>query len=167
MLPESQQFEFGEFLLDTKEKVLVRNGNAVAVTPKAFELLHVLVPNHGHLVEKNELIRAVWPESFVEDANLPFTIGLLRKALGDDAQKPSFIETVPKHGYRFIADVRERSAQDTNSDVTPLPTPYVLAGLATLVLLSFLVLSFVWFRGIERTRDGQPTTGVTKNGKVS
>jgi len=166
MLPESQKFEFGDFLLDTKEKVLLREGKPVSITPKAFELLLVLVSNHGHLVEKNALISAVWAESFVEEANLPFTIGLLRKALGDDAQKPAFIETVPKRGYRFIADVREPS-ENAKDEVTQSPAPYVLVGLSVIVLLSLLVLSFVWFRGVDRAKAGLANTGLTTNGKVS
>ena len=106
MLLEMQKFEFGDFLLDAKEKVLQRDGKPLPVTPKALELLLVLVENHGHLVEKNELMKAVWADSFVEEGNLAFTIRLLRKALDDDAQKPRFIETVPKRGYRFIAEVK-------------------------------------------------------------
>lgn len=102
---EIKRFGFGDFLLDAKEKVLLRGGKPLSVTPKALELLLFLVENHGHLVEKNELLQAVWADSFVEEGNLAFTIRLLRKALGDDAQNPRFIETVPKRGYRFIADV--------------------------------------------------------------
>jgi DNA-binding winged helix-turn-helix (wHTH) protein len=171
MLPESQKFEFGEFLLDAKEKRLLRNDKLVAITPKAFELLLVLVSNHGSLVEKNELISSVWAESFVEEANLPFTIGLLRKALGDNAQQPTFIETVPKRGYRFIADVRLRQSASPREIVihndNELSRPYVLGGLFIVIVLSFLVLSFVWFRGVDRTSAGQVSTAVTTDGKVS
>lgn len=106
MLLEKRKFEFDDFLLDVKEKVLLRGGKTLSITPKSFQLLLVLVENHGHLVEKNELMNAVWADSFVEEANLAFTIGLLRKALGDDANKPQFIETVPKRGYRFIGEVK-------------------------------------------------------------
>jgi DNA-binding winged helix-turn-helix (wHTH) protein/tetratricopeptide (TPR) repeat protein len=103
---EVQKLGFDDFLLDAKEKVLRRDGKPLPITPKAFELLLVLVENHGHLVEKDELMRAVWKDSFVEEGNLAFTVGLLRKALEDNAQKPRLIETVPKRGYRFIAEVR-------------------------------------------------------------
>ena len=99
----NQKFEFGDFLLDAKEKTLLRQGKPLAITPKAFQLLLVLVENHGHLIEKDELMKAVWRDSFVEEGNLSFTVTLLRKALDDDAQKPRFIETVPRRGYRFIA----------------------------------------------------------------
>lgn len=109
---ETQQFEFGDFILDKREKVLRRGGKPVAVTPKALELLLFLVENHGHLIEKNELLKAVWADSFVEEGNLAFTIRLLRKALADDAQKPRYIETVPKRGYRFIAEVERVETRD-------------------------------------------------------
>jgi DNA-binding winged helix-turn-helix (wHTH) protein len=115
MLLKRQKFEFEDFLLDAKEKTLTRGGKPLSITPKAFQLLLVLVENHGHLVEKDELMNSVWAESFVEEANLAFTIRLLRKALEDDAQNPRFIKTVPKRGYRFIADVKVLEVEDKNN----------------------------------------------------
>ena len=114
---ETQSFEFDDFLLNTREKVLLRGGKPVPITPKAFQLLVELVKNHGHLLAKDELMKAVWADSFVEDGNLAFTIRLLRKALDDTAQNPRFIETVAKRGYRFIGDVsrieqKEKSAPE-------------------------------------------------------
>src|SRR5438067_217233 len=105
MLLGTNKFEFDDFLLDAKEKVLVRDGKALPITPKAFLLLLTLVENHGHLVEKEKLIATVWKDSFVEEGNLAVTVRFLRKMLGDNTQRPLFIETVPKRGYRFIADV--------------------------------------------------------------
>ncbi len=104
---ETMSFEFGEFRLDSREKVLLRDREPVAITPKAFLLLQTLVKNHGHLVEKEELMKAVWAESFVEDGNLTFTVNLLRKVLGDHKHPPIFIETVSRRGYRFVAQVSE------------------------------------------------------------
>ncbi len=115
---ETQSFEFGEFLLDAKEKVLLCEGKPLSITPKAFELLCALIGKHGQLIEKNELMTAVWADSFVEEGNLTFTIRLLRKALGDDAQNPRFIETVPKRGYRFIAEVKEISVENESKTNT-------------------------------------------------
>jgi DNA-binding winged helix-turn-helix (wHTH) protein/Tol biopolymer transport system component len=109
MLLETQSFEFGEFLLDAKEKVLLRDGKPLPITPKAFRLLLVLVENHGHLVEKDRLMKSVWADIFVEEGNLTFTIRLLRKSLGDTAQNPRFIETVSRRGYRFIGEVVKTS----------------------------------------------------------
>lgn len=100
-------FEFGEFRLDVAEKVLLREGVAISVTPKVFETLQVLIENAGRLVEKGELMERIWPDHFVEESNLSFNIKMLRRALGDDAAKPRFIETVPRRGYRFVAEVRQ------------------------------------------------------------
>jgi TolB-like protein/DNA-binding winged helix-turn-helix (wHTH) protein/Tfp pilus assembly protein PilF len=99
-------FEFGTFRLDAAERVLWRDGQPVPLTGKAFDTLFVLVRHRGHIVGKEELLRAVWPDSFVEEGNLSFNVSLLRKALGEDAHRPQFIETVARRGYRFIADVR-------------------------------------------------------------
>lgn len=101
-------FEFGEFQLDVRERSLLRNGDAVPLTPKAFDTLVILVENAGSLVEKDEMMRAVWPDSFVEEIGLARNISVLRKALGEDAGEQQFIETVPKRGYRFTAPVREQ-----------------------------------------------------------
>ncbi len=84
----------------------MRDGRAVALTPKTFELLTYLVTNRGRLIPKEQLMQAVWPDSFVEDANLTVSISALRKALGERRGEPQFIDTVPKKGYRFTADVR-------------------------------------------------------------
>jgi DNA-binding winged helix-turn-helix (wHTH) protein/TolB-like protein len=96
-------YEFGEFQLNVKEKQLRRiDGETVSLPPKTFELLAVLVENHGRLLTKNELLDKVWVDSFVEEGNLKINIHSLRKIL-----PAAFIETVPKHGYRFAGEVRE------------------------------------------------------------
>lgn len=100
-------FEFGPFRLDAEERVLWRDGQPVPLTGKAFDTLLVLVEHRGHIVGKEALMREVWPDSFVEEGNLSFNVSMLRKALGEDAHRPQFIETVPRRGYRFIADVSE------------------------------------------------------------
>ena len=102
-------YEFGGFRLDLSERQLLRSGEPVSLTPKAFEVLTCLVERRGHLVERDELIQKVWSDSFVEDANLTRTVWMLRFALDDDRNGNRFIQTVPKHGYRFIADVKEIS----------------------------------------------------------
>ena len=99
-------YEFGPFRLDVRERQLRRNGQPVPLTPKAFETLLVLVERRGHLVEKEELMRALWPNSFVEEANLTNNVWTLRNALGESRQTGKYIETAPKRGYRFVAEVR-------------------------------------------------------------
>lgn len=100
-------FEFGPFCVDTRERVLMRSGMPVPVTPKVFDILLALVENRGHTVSKDELIDRVWPDAFVEIGNLNRNISTLRSILGDDTRKPLFIKTFPKLGYRFEAEVRE------------------------------------------------------------
>ncbi len=102
----SQLYEFGPFRVDPRECLLLRDGEALALTPKAFETLLVLVQNAGHLMAKEELMRSIWPDSYVEEVNLSQNISLLRKALGDQAQGSRYISTVPGRGYRFTEKVR-------------------------------------------------------------
>ncbi len=99
-------YEFGQFRLDSKERLLLRDGEIVPLTPKAFDLMLALVENSGHLLEKGELMQRLWPDSFVEDGSLAQNVSLLRKALGE-SESQKFIETVPRRGYRFVAGVRE------------------------------------------------------------
>ena len=102
-------YEFNGFRLIPSERLLLRNGGAVPLTHKVFDILLVLVRNSGQLVEKEQMLHAVWPEQFVEEHNLTVSMSALRKALGETHDKHEYIETVPKHGYRFIANVREVS----------------------------------------------------------
>ena len=94
-------FRFGKFLLDEDERVLLLDGRPVTLTPKAFDILVVLVRNSGHLITKDELLNQVWPDAVVAEVNLSVNISALRKIFGENG----FIETVPKRGYRFVAPV--------------------------------------------------------------
>ena len=106
MLLETQVFEFGEYVVDRREGVLLRHGVPLSVPPKVLQLLIVLIENSGHIVEKETLMQRVWEGSFVEDSNLTYSIRQLRKILGDDIRHPQFIETIPRRGYRFIASLK-------------------------------------------------------------
>ncbi len=119
--PIKHLYEFGPFRLDAGERLLLRDGESVPLTPKAFDLLLALVEHHGRLLEKDELLKLVWPDAIVEEANLSYNISLIRKALsnGEDGQK--YIETVPKRGYRFVAEVRGQG-----ESVAAAPKPPVL-----------------------------------------
>jgi DNA-binding winged helix-turn-helix (wHTH) protein/tetratricopeptide (TPR) repeat protein len=103
----SHLYEFGRFRLDLTERRLLREDKPVPLTRIVFETLVVLVQRRGHLVERDELLRILWPDSFVEDGNLTNNISTLRKALGESKGSPQYIETVSKRGYRFIGEVRE------------------------------------------------------------
>jgi len=104
---ESHSFDFGRFRLKTAERVLLREGEPVPLTPKVFDILITLLENRGQIVEKDNLMKRVWPTTFVEEGNLTQNVSLLRKALGENAGEVQFIETVPRRGYRFVAPVRE------------------------------------------------------------
>jgi DNA-binding winged helix-turn-helix (wHTH) protein/Tol biopolymer transport system component len=98
-------YVFGPYRLDARERQLLRDGVPVPLPPKAFDLLVALVAQAGHLRMKGELLREVWPDTFVEEANLSYTISQLRTALGDNGELHQLIETVPRRGYRFIGPV--------------------------------------------------------------
>src|SRR5215813_752833 len=103
--------EFGPFRLDKNKHRLLRDGEPVHLSPKALQALVVLVENAGKLLEREALIQAVWADSFVEDANLTVAISHLRKTLGQNGETAEYIETIPRVGYRFVADVQETSEE--------------------------------------------------------
>ena len=100
-------YEFGAFRLDPSERVLARKGKRIPLAPKAFDTLLILVQHSGHVLTKDELIKTLWPDSFVEENNLTQNISALRRALGEGPAEQEYIETVPKLGYRFVSEVRE------------------------------------------------------------
>jgi Tol biopolymer transport system component/DNA-binding winged helix-turn-helix (wHTH) protein len=155
-------YEFGPFRLDLSEQVLLLDGHPLPLTPKVFEVLRVLVQNSGHLVEKDRLLKEVWPDSFVEEGALNRSVSVLRKALSESPEAQKYIETVPKRGYRFIAPVtqclhapdsrspgvvdaiRTASQSHPNTSVPPAARGSIsrrAAGVAG-VLLTFAALSY-------------------------
>ena len=108
----SHYYEFGPYRLDVGQGVLMRTGEAVSLTPKATEILTMLVVNAGQLVAKDELLKQVWPDTFVEESNLTQNIFLLRRVLGDERPAPRYIETVVRRGYRFVGNVRVINGSD-------------------------------------------------------
>src|SRR4051795_8713035 len=103
-------FEFGDFVLAPKERLLLRGVESIPLTGKAFDLLVMLVRHGGHLVSKDDLLRTVWPDTVVEEVNLTVNISALRKALGGPGNGRDIIQTVPAHGYRFVTPVTTRDA---------------------------------------------------------
>jgi Tol biopolymer transport system component/DNA-binding winged helix-turn-helix (wHTH) protein len=98
-------YEFGEFRLDAYERQLLKDGEVVPLTFKVFEVLLVLVESRGRILEKEELMQRVWADAIVEESNLKNSISALRKALGDAPQVSRYIQTLPRRGYRLVADV--------------------------------------------------------------
>src|SRR6266404_3935515 len=115
-------YDFGPFRLDVGERALLRDAQPVALTPKAFETLVVLVQHSGHLVGKDEVLERVWHDTIVEESNLNVIIHTLRKALGDDRRESKYIETISKRGYRFVAAVKRVTGEESvRSDLVFLP----------------------------------------------
>ena len=99
-------YEFGTFRLDVQQRKLTQEGRDIALTPKVFDVLLLLVQNSGNVLEKGQLMKAVWPESFVEEGNLSQNVFVLRKILGDDENGNRFIQTIPRRGYKFLPPVK-------------------------------------------------------------
>jgi DNA-binding winged helix-turn-helix (wHTH) protein/Tol biopolymer transport system component len=108
--PPSERLEFGPVTLIRDERIVLKNGQPVPFTPKAFDLLSVLASNPGRLLTKEQLMQAVWPDTVVEESNLTYHIFAIRKSLGEDGNGDRYIETVPKRGYRFVAPVTDTAA---------------------------------------------------------
>src|SRR5262245_26513668 len=106
-LEDKHFYQFGPFRLDPVKRRLLRDGEVLKLTPKAFETLLVLVEQRGKTIEKNELLEKVWAGTVVEENNLNQSITTLRKTLGDSRQESQYIATIPGIGYRFVADVQE------------------------------------------------------------
>ena len=148
-MPDRTFYEFGPFRLAASPPVLLRDDNLLDLTPKALELLVVLVRNSGSLVSKEELMKAAWPDTFVEEGNLTQNISLLRKALGSDADH-TYIETMSKRGYRFAAPVRLVEASSATVVGTGVPAPGMrprgrtALAIGAVLLLGILSISISW-----------------------
>ncbi len=99
-------YEFDSFRIDAVKRLLLREGDPLAVTSKVFDLLLILIARSGQVVQKDELIRILWPDTAVEENNLTQHVSMLRRALGERAAEHRYIVTVPGRGYSFVADVR-------------------------------------------------------------
>ncbi|HEY0462274.1 MAG TPA: winged helix-turn-helix domain-containing protein [Pyrinomonadaceae bacterium] len=176
MSPKSIQFyDFANFRLDVSQKVLLRDEKPVALTPKVFDTLEFFLENAGRLLEKDELMQKIWQDRFVEESNLTSNIKMLRKALGDNAASPRFIQTVQRRGYRFVAEVKPLSrpfspANKAPAADTPLAgrKPYVLLAIAVVSLISLFGIAFVWVGGNSFFKSRKPKfTRLTTSGKVT
>jgi TolB-like protein/DNA-binding winged helix-turn-helix (wHTH) protein/Tfp pilus assembly protein PilF len=159
-------YEFGPFRLDVAQKQLFAGQEPVALTPKAFDTLLLLVSHHGRLVSKDELLSAVWPDVVVEEATIAQNVFRLRKVLGEDANGSPYIETIPKRGYRFSAGVRVvESAQGTPPRDSPLapagasPPTWRLFYPLSIAVLAAVAGLLVWApwsqRGVGPTANGR------------
>jgi DNA-binding winged helix-turn-helix (wHTH) protein len=110
---------FGPFTLDSGARALLKDGGAVHLSPKAFDVLEILAARQPNVVSKDVLLAEVWPGKVVEEANLAMAVGEIRKAVGDDSKSPAIVVTVARHGYRFAAGLQDLdAAEPASSDDT-------------------------------------------------
>ena len=114
-------YEFGPFRVDAGNRQLLREGQALALAPKAFDLLCYLLDHPHRLLGKEELLKGVWPRGFVEEGNLSHNIFLLRKALGESPEEHRYIVTVPGRGYKFVGQLLHQAAAADAAPVPPVP----------------------------------------------
>src|SRR5215211_7225915 len=110
---------FAEFELDRAHRKLYRDGQPVAMYGKTFDLLEFLIANNGSIVTKDQILENVWPDQFVEESNLSVQVSALRKALGEKADDPRFLVTIPGKGYKFVADVHGLPVGTISNDEAP------------------------------------------------
>lgn len=169
-------YDFSEFRVDTANKILRRGEIVVPLTPKVFDTLVLLLENAPNLVEKNVLMDKLWHNQFVEESNITFNIKMLRKALGDEATNPKFIETVPRRGYRFIAKLNEYQPKTAEKEIqkTSVFQKRYLLGLVLLIVFASLIGFAAWnLKGNENKLDATilatdfKSTKLTETGKVN
>ena len=124
--PKSARFRFGDFELDSGQRLLLRHGSATPLSPKGFQLLELLLDRRPEAISKAELLDRLWQGSFVSDASLHNLVAEIRAALDDQARTPRFIRTVPRYGYAFHGEVRP--APETGSLTTATPGPRLVSG---------------------------------------
>jgi DNA-binding winged helix-turn-helix (wHTH) protein len=174
-------YHFKSFELKVLERQLLQAGKPVPLTPKVFDVLVYLVERHGHLVAKDDLLQAVWPDAFIEEGNLSRSIHQLRRVLGQDKNGNKFIETVPTKGYRFVAEVESKAdnvlesetefpndvhtsdSPTTSEAVRHEPRPLLIA--AVLFIVAVAGLGF-WFGGTLDKLQGLKGAAPTNNGEA-
>jgi DNA-binding winged helix-turn-helix (wHTH) protein len=135
----NELYEFGPFRLDAAERLLFRGVEQIPLTGKALDVLLLLVRNRSRTVTKEEFMTAVWAGTIVEEANLADNISTLRQVLGDDAREPKYIRTIPRRGYRFVGETRERQETPPAAAAAPLRrsrVALVIGAIALCVLAS-------------------------------
>ncbi len=162
--------EFGEFRIDPRKRTLARaSGELIALTPKHFDTLLYLLENAGEVLEKDRLLSAIWPGMIVEENNLSQAISNLRRILGDNGAQYRYILTVPRRGYRFVAEVRTE-AQHTPKDLPTVSSSDSAPSWRALVATGLLLVIYMGVSRCEsiqrdrtqrreRRRVGHPSCG--------
>ena len=178
-MPESPThvgFKLGAFTIDLRARTLRRHDKAVALPARAFDALVFLITHRDRLVEKDEIVAAVWRDVAVTDDSLIHAVSVVRRALGDDPARPAFIETIPRHGYRFVGPVEELVdavvADQPASDQTPkhpwrrLAAVAAAGVVATLGLLLYLTRD-PFLASVRLDQSAPAGTSLVSDGVVS
>ena len=159
----ADRYAFGAFVLDAGTRELRRDDQLIPLTPKAFDLLQVLVASGGVALEKQGLMKSVWTDSYVGEETLTQNIATLRRALGDVAERPQYIVTVPRHGYRFAAEVRTvPSARHDSAAVGPATLPRDARFTAGIGIGALLVIAAVIAVVVVRARPAPSDRRMTQ-----
>lgn len=150
-------------LVDFARRLLLRAGELVHLPAKALDTLLVLIQRRGEVVTKEDLIKAVWPDAFVEEGNLSQSIHVLRRALGESVEEHRYIVTVPGRGYRFVADIRE--IPDIKGDPASSLPASSLPSRVMLAVLPFEDISRQ--KGEEYFSDGLTEEMITQLGRMN
>src|SRR5262245_40024349 len=154
-------YEFDAFRLNVAERVLTKGNQAIPLTPKAFDTLVVLIRNSSHVVGKDELLKAVWPETFVEEGVLAVNVAAIRKALSDGDEARSHIETVPRRGYRFVGEVRTLARSSENPHIVHTSQQHkkswLWLGALAAGLLALAAVGVAWYARSRSTSIAEPS----------
>ncbi len=161
--PSKKVYRFGPYRIDTRQRLLYREGELVPLSPKVADTLLLLLTRPGELIDKSECMSTLWPDTFVDEGSLARCVSQLRRALGDDAENATYVETVPKRGYRWIAPVElsdDEHASEPDHPVTPAKTrtQWMIAAIAAVVVIAAAFGSWAWYR----SRSAVPQTPVAR-----
>ena len=146
---EKTVYVFGAFRYDAQQRLLFRDGQLVPLEPKASDTLKVFLEHPGRILEKSELMRLIWPDAVVEDVGLARNISLVRKALGDDANSSRHIETIPRRGYRFVAEIQMQGDEGRSK---PRGGRFTKGGFVAVILVCWITVAVVYWQFYRPSR---------------
>jgi DNA-binding winged helix-turn-helix (wHTH) protein/tetratricopeptide (TPR) repeat protein len=169
MSQDNKSYRFGDFLFEPDENRLTCDGKVIHLAPKAYAVLEILVRRAGHVVDKDELLREVWDDLAIEESAVPRTVWQIRNALGDNPKKHVFILTVPKRGYRFVADVTDPRTGEEGRQRREWSRPIFRRRIAImgliLVSITAVAMSSFFFRSQESS--GFEAVAATDRGTIN
>ena len=169
MSQDNKSYRFGGFLFEPEENRLTCDGKEIHLAPKAYAVLEILVRRAGHVVDKDDLLREVWDDLAIEESAIARTVWQIRNALGDDPKRHDFILTVPKRGYRFVADVKNAEAGEERRSPSEGSRPVLSRRIAImgLILISVTAMAFSSFFFNPPSSSGSEAAAVADRGTAN